>query len=125
MRYIGWGLSALLGLFLIAASAGGKFTEWEGKAEMFEKLGFSLDQMFRIGILEVVITVLFLIPRTGFLGAILLTGYLGGAVVTHLRVGDAFVMPIIMGVVVWIALGLRQPVIFGLAAGHRHSTSGG
>lgn len=114
---IGWILSGLLAAMLIGASASGKFLEWEGKAAAFEKMGFTTDLMFKIGIVEVVITVLFLIPRTGFLGAILLTGYLGGAAVTHLRVGEAPVMPIVIGVVVWIALGLRRPEIFTMALG--------
>ena len=114
-KIAGWVLSILLALFLIGASASGKFTEWEGKAQMFEKMGFTNDVMYKIGILEVIISILFVIPQTGFIGAILLTGYLGGATVTHVRVGDPFVVPVVMGVIMWIALGLRQPAIFCLA----------
>ncbi|MEO8497082.1 MAG: DoxX family protein [Planctomycetota bacterium] len=113
----GWVLSSLLSAFLILASASGKFTEWEGKAEMFAQLGWSPDVMFKIGIVEVVIAILFLIPRSAFVGAILLTAYLGGATSTHVRVGEPFYMPIIIGIVVWIALGLRNPQIFSLAFG--------
>ena len=69
--------------------------------------------------IEVAVTLLFLIPRTSFLGAILVTGYLGGAVWTHLRVGDPWYFPIIIGVVMWVALGLRKPEIFKLALGIR------
>lgn len=116
-KLTGWILSFLLAAFLGGASAMGKFTEWEGKAQMFEKMGFKTDLMFNIGILEVIIAILFIIPRTGFLGAILLTGYLGGAQVTHLRVGDMNFFPVILGVVIWIALGLRNPTIFNLALG--------
>jgi DoxX-like family len=116
-KLTGWILSILLALFLIGASASGKFTEWEGKAQMFEKMGFTTDLMFKIGILEVIIAILFVIPRTGFLGAILLTGYLGGATLTHLRVGEPFFVPILIGVVAWVALGLRQPKVFALALG--------
>lgn len=115
----GWVLSGLLAFFLIGASAGGKFIDWKDKAQMLEKMGFTTDLMFKIGIVEVVITILFLIPRTGFLGAILLTAYLGGAVVTHLRLNDPIFMPIIIGVLVWVALGLRTPEIFALALGQR------
>jgi hypothetical protein len=124
-KIAGWILSILLLLFLVVASAMGKFTEWEGKAQMFEKMGFNTELMVKIGVLEVIIAVLFVIPRTGFLGAILLTGYLGGAIVTHVRVGDAFVVPIIIGVVMWVARGLRQPEIFSLAAGNTRSPSPG
>jgi hypothetical protein len=114
-RIVGWVLTALLGLFLIVGSAVGKFIEWEGKAEMFAKFGITTELVFKIGVLEVIITVLFLIPRTAFLGAILLTGYLGGAMFVHIRVGDPFVMPLVMGVVIWVALALRRPEIWRLA----------
>lgn len=117
LRVVGWVLSVLIAIMLIGLSASGKFTQWEGKAEMFGKLGWTESVMFNLGIVEVVITVMFLIPRTAFIGAILLTGYLGGATAAHLRVGDAFVFPIILGVVVWVALGLRVPHVFTLAAG--------
>jgi hypothetical protein len=110
-------LSVLLSAFLLLASAPGKFVEWEGKAEMFEKFGYSTDVMTKIGVVEVILAVLFLIPRTGFIAAILLTGYLGGATATHVRVGDQFFMPIVIGVLVWIAYGLRRPDVFSLAIG--------
>lgn len=122
-RTIGWILTGLVAIFLIALSAMGKFTEWEGKEEMFAKLGFSLDVMTKIGVLEVAVVLLFVVPRTGFLGAILLTGYLGGAVVAHVRIGDPFFFPIILGVVAWTALGLRQPTIFTLALGTHRETA--
>tara|TARA_R110002096_G_scaffold144308_3_gene301070 strand:- start:36 stop:443 length:408 start_codon:yes stop_codon:yes gene_type:complete len=121
LRITGWVLSILISLFLIFASASGKFTEWEGKAEMFAKMGWSEEVMVKIGIVEVAIAVLFLIPRTAFLAAILLAAYLGGATATHVRAGEAFFFPIIIGVVAWIALGLRQPDVFRLAFGSNTS----
>ncbi len=114
-KIIGWVLSGLLAAFLIIASASGKFTQWEGKAEMFGKLGWTEDVMFKIGIVEVAISILFLIPRTAFIGAILLSAYLGGAVATHLRVGEPFIVPIVIAIVIWIALGLRDRRVFDLA----------
>ena len=114
---IGWILSGLIAILLIGPSAMEKFMEWEGKDKMFAHIGFTSDLIFKIGILEVILAVMYLIPRTAFLGAILLTGYLGGATVTHLRVGDAFIAPVIIGVVMWIGLGLRCPQIFTLAMG--------
>lgn len=114
-RIVGWVLSGLLALLLAGPSAMGKFTDWEGKAEMLEKMNFSNETLFKIGVVELAVTALFLIPRTAFVGTILLTAYLGGAVVTHVRMGDAFIMPIVVGVVAWIALGLRQAGVFGLA----------
>lgn len=99
----------------------GKFTQWDGKAEMFAKLGWNEDVMFNIGIVEVAIAVLFLIPRTSFVAAVLLAAYLGGATATHVRVGDPFFFPIIIGVIAWIALGLRRPEVFRLAFGSEWS----
>ncbi|MCY2965939.1 MAG: DoxX family protein [Planctomycetota bacterium] len=113
-RTIGWVLCALVSFLLIVVSGVGKFYVTPETAEMFEKLGYSPELMKKIGVLEIAITLLFLIPRTSFLGAILVTGYLGGATATHLRVGDPFVFPVIVGVVMWIGLGLRRPEIFAM-----------
>lgn len=123
MRITGWVLSVLVVLFLAGASAMGKFTQWEGKSEMFAKMGWTEDVMFKIGIVEVTIAVLFLIPRTAFMAAILLTAYLGGATAAHVRVNDPFYFPVIIGVVAWIALGLRKPAVFRLAFENDNSES--
>ena len=82
---------------------------------MFEHLGYSRELFAKIGVLEIVLAIVYLIPRTSFWGAILLTGYLGGAVGTPLRVGDLSFFPIIIGVLVWIGFGLREPTILSLA----------
>lgn len=116
-RIVGWVLSVLLAMLLIGPSAMGKFVEWEGKEEAFAKMGFTTDLMLKIGVVEVIVAILFLIPRTAFVGTILLTGYLGGATVTHLRVADPFFMPVVIGVIAWIAMGLRRPEVFRLAFG--------
>jgi hypothetical protein len=116
-RIIGWVLTALLGVFLIVVSGVPKFIDFPGKAEMFDKLGISADLSPVLGIIEITVTLIFLIPRTSFVGAILLTAYLGGAVWAHVRIGDPWFFPIIIGVLVWVALGLRQPAIFALALG--------
>jgi hypothetical protein len=119
----GWVLTVLVGLFLIVASGVPKFTDFPGKEEMFGKLGIPANLSFTLGVIEVAVAILFLIPRTSFVGAILVTGYLGGAVWTHLRVGEAWFFPIIIGVVMWVALGLRRPAIFELALGNTLSQS--
>ncbi len=116
-RITGWVLTGLLGLFLIGASGIPKFIDFPGKKEMFDKLGISADLSPTLGVIEIAVAILFLIPRTSFLGAILVTGYLGGAVWAHLRIGDPWCFPIIIGAVMWVALGLRQPAIFSLAFG--------
>ncbi len=116
-RMVGWILTGLLGLFLIVGSGTPKFLDFPGKEEMLNKMGISSALLSKIGVLEIIISILFLIPRTSFLGAILITAYLGGAVVTHLRIGEPWFFPVVIGVVLWVALGLRQPAIFKLALG--------
>lgn len=114
-RITGWILTGLVGLFLIGASGIPKFFDFPGKNEMMAKLGIPLSLLPTIAVLEISVAVIYLIPRTSFLGAILLTGYLGGAVFTHLRVGEPWFFPIIIGVLAWLGLALRQPMIFALA----------
>ena len=120
-RITGWVLTGLVGLFLIGASGIPKFLDWPGKDEMMSKMGIPLALLPTIGIIEIAITVLYLLPRTAFLGAILITAYLGGAIMTHLRVGDPWFFPIIIGVLAWVGLALRRPVIFKLALGSYES----
>ncbi len=116
-RITGWILTGLVGLFMIGGSGVPKFLDFPGKNEMMDKLGISLSLLPAIAVVEIVVTILYLIPRTSFLGAILMTGYLGGAVLTHLRVGDPWFFPIIIGVLAWLGLALRQPMIFSLIKG--------
>src|SRR6202008_4408948 len=86
-------------------------------ADMLAKLQIPPGLLKTLGIIEISVAVLYLIPRTAFLGAILTTAYLGGAVWTHLRVGDPWFFPIIVAVLMWLGLALRHPVIFRLALG--------
>ncbi len=112
----GWALTALLTAFMMF-SCMGKFSDFEGKAKMFERIGWSESVMVEIGIVEIAIALLFLVPRTAFVAAILVTAYLGGAFATHVRVNDNNIFPIIIGVLYWVALGLRDSRIFKLAFG--------
>jgi hypothetical protein len=64
--------------------------------------------MQRIIIVEIACAVLYAIPRTSVLGAILLTGYLGGATSTHVRAGEPFYLAVGTGIVVWLGLYLRD-----------------
>jgi hypothetical protein len=116
-KIAGWILSVLLVLFLVGASAPGKFMEFEGKAEMFAKYGITNELATYIGVIEIAIAVLFLIPQTAFISAILLSAYLGGAVWTHVRAEEAFFFPIVIGVLIWVALGLRDKRVFEMALG--------
>ena len=94
---------------LLLFSAGMKLAHPPQLDEGFAQLGVPLSHAFGLGVLELGCAVLYLIPRTSVLGAILLTGYLGGAIQTHLRVGDPWVVQVILGVLVWGGLYLREP----------------
>jgi uncharacterized membrane protein YphA (DoxX/SURF4 family) len=101
-------LSALAVLLLLF-SAWMKFSGPPQVVEMFTgKFGYPPATLLIFGILEVSCVVVYLIPRTAILGATLLTGYLGGAIATHVRVGDPFLVPLVLGVVVWAGLYLRD-----------------
>ena len=62
-----------------------------------------------LGILELLCLVVYVVPRTAVLGAILLTGYIGGAMLTHLRLGEPVYVHVVLGVLVWLGLFLREP----------------
>lgn len=117
-KLAGWILSVMIALMLIGPSAGGKLMDFDGKEEMFGKLGWSNGTMFYVAFVEIACALIFLVPQTSFFGAILLSAYLGGATAAHVRISEPFFMPILIGVFVWIALGLRNPAVFALALGH-------
>jgi hypothetical protein len=104
-------LSGLLVLLLIP-DAIIKFIKPAPVVETFARLGLPLSMSVTLGILLLVCTVLYAIPRTSVLGAILLTGYLGGAVATHFRVGDPLLshilFPTYLGILLWLGLYLRE-----------------
>lgn len=82
------------------------------------ELGFSAGAVLAIGVVLLVCTLLYAIPRTAILGAVLLTGYLGGAAATNLRAGTPLftnvLFPVYMGVLAWWALYLRDRRLRGL-----------
>ena len=74
-----------------------------------EQFGYPLGTLVPIGVLEITCVVVYLIPRTAVLGAILMTGYLGGAVATHTRILDpSGIAPFVLGVLAWGGLYLRE-----------------
>jgi len=81
--------------------------------EAFGKLGYPVEFAGGIGILLLACVAVYLIPRTSVLGAILLTGYLGGAVASHVRVGDPWfshaLFPVYVGLFIWGGLYFREP----------------
>lgn len=99
--------------------------------EGWAKSGYPANSLIPLGVIELTATLLFLIPQTSVLGAVILTGYLGGATATHVRAGDPWAQiftPVILGMVIWLSLVLRDrrmrallPIRF--AANPEHRTS--
>lgn len=107
-------IMSTLPVLMLLFSAAMKFSGSPDLAKGFEHLGWKAQLAPSLGVLELVCTVLYAIPRTSVLGAILLTAYLGGATATHVRVGDPFASTIIVGVVLWGGLFLRNPSLRAL-----------
>lgn len=114
MSIAGWVLT-ILPTLLLFMSASMKILKPGYAPEGAPDLGWEPGLMFNIAIVEIACTLLYLFPRTAVLGAILLTGYLGGATATHVRIHDNFVMPVVIGIVVWLALYLRDSRVRALA----------
>ena len=85
-------------------------------------LGIPESMVLPLSILEVSCVVIYLIPATSVLGAILLTGYIGGAMCTHWRVGDPFFLHIVLGILVWLGLYLRENRLKALIPLRKHGT---
>ena len=98
---------------LLTLDAGIKLVRAKAAVEGSAQLGFTPDQVFVIGVIAAVCLVLYLIPRTAPLGAVLWTGYFGGAIVTHFRVGNPLLThvlsPIYVSALIWGGLYLRDP----------------
>ncbi len=107
----GYALSGLVTLFLLFDTAI-KFSNPPGVADAFAHVGWSSSLSAVLGAILLVCTSLYAIPRPSILGAVLLTGYLGGAVATHLRVGDPLfshvLFPVYLGGMLWAGLFLHD-----------------
>lgn len=109
MLWIGWVLGGLASLLLLFSGVL-KFTPVTPETEEgLRHIGWGADQVGTLGILEIASAILYLIPQTAVLGAILVTGYMGGAIATHLRVGDPVIAQTIIPIVFWLGLWLRDP----------------
>ena len=105
--WISWLISVIPSLLLAFSS----FLKFQGSPEVvkgFAHLGIPASMMMPLAILEISCVVIYLIPPTSVLGAILLAGYMGGAMLTHWRAGEPFWMQFTVGVVFWLGLYLRE-----------------
>jgi DoxX-like family len=107
MLWAGYSISALPVLMLLFSGVM-KLVKPASVVEGFVRLGYPESLALGIGIVELACAALYVIPRTSVLGAILLTGYLGGATATHLRIGEPFFVPVLLGVMVWGGIFFRD-----------------
>jgi hypothetical protein len=105
--WAGWILSGLPALLLLF-SAAMKLLGAPGLKEGFDHLGWPITLAVPLGVLETLVTLIYLVPRTSVIGAILVTAYMGGAIATHVRVGDPFYTQILIGMAIWGGLYLRD-----------------
>jgi hypothetical protein len=105
-----WIGRAILGLLslLLAVSAVMKLMGGADVMEGMAHLGLPTSLVIPLGILEISCVALYVVPATSIMGAILLTGYFGGAILAHLRIGEPIVMQIALGVGIWLGLYLRE-----------------
>lgn len=108
IKITGWALTTVLAL-LLTMSASMKLAQSEATVAQAAAIGLDATTFLFIGIIEIVSLVLFILPRTGILGTLLLVAYLGGAIVTHLEHQQPIVMPVMMQIVLWITAFLRFP----------------
>jgi hypothetical protein len=105
--WVGRAISVLASLLFLMSA----FLKLKDGPEMMKgiaHLGLPESMVVPLAILEISCVVIYLIPATSVLGAILLTGYIGGAICTHWRAGDPFVVQIVLGIFVWLGLYLRE-----------------
>lgn len=117
MAIAGWVVSGLVGAFL-AMSAGFKFFTPDIVRETMGGLGWPAHHDLMIGVIETVCVVLYLVPQTAVLGAVLETALLGGAIATNVRMDNPLIshelFGVYLGVLVWLGLWLRDPRVRAL-----------
>jgi DoxX-like family len=118
MKKTGWIMTALFALFMLGASVAPKLLGAESALKPLAELGWPTKYVLLIGCIELVGTLLFILPRTAMLGAVLMTGLIGGAIASHLRVGSPLYSHTLFGIYLalfmWLALWFREPGVRNL-----------
>lgn len=112
MKKTVWVMSILFAAFMLAASVAPKLSGADVAIQPLIHIGWPPEYVYLIGALELLLVILFLIPRTSLLGAILMTGLLGGALASHLRADSPLfshtLFSFYLGVFMWLSLWLRD-----------------
>ncbi len=118
MQRIGWGLTALFGLFMLGASVLPKLAGMPVADATMTALGWEGSPILLIGGLELVCTLIYLVPATSVLGAVLMMAILGGAMATQIRAGSPLashtLFPVYLGLIMWGGIWLRSPALRAL-----------
>lgn len=111
-KVTGWVITGLVAAFMLLDAAM-KFAKPSQVADAFVRVGWPMDLSVTLGTILLICTLLYLLPRTAVLGGVFLTGYLGGAVATNLRLHNPLfgytLFPVYFGILVWVSLLLREP----------------
>ena len=110
---IGWIMTGLFALFMVIGSAAPKLVGAAMVGDLMVQIGWPTHYILLIGCIELAATVLFVIPCTSFIGAVILTGLFGGAIASQLRVENPLfshvLFGIYLGVFMWVSYWLREP----------------
>jgi len=107
-KIIYWVLTGLISMVFIG-SALGKLTANEESLKMASNFGLDANMFTMIGIVELVCLILFIIPRTGIIGTMLLAAYMGGAIATHVEHGESILAPCIVQSILFLIAFYRFP----------------
>jgi hypothetical protein len=107
-KIIYWVLTGLVS-FVFVGSAIGKFTANAEALKMAETFGLNAQSYTMLAIVELISVLLFIFPRTGVLGTLLLAAYMGGAIATHLEHGQSIIAPCIVQAFLWVVAVYRFP----------------
>jgi hypothetical protein len=107
-KTVAWVLTGLISLAFLG-SAVGKFTANAEALKMAEQFGINASTYLYIGIIELICLILFIVPRTGMLGTLLLSAYMGGAIATHLEHGQSVIAPCVVQTVLFLVAFYRLP----------------
>lgn len=119
----GWAITLFLAVMMLKGSVLKIRNPPEVTAHLGDKYGYSEDQFVGLALTEICCVALYVLPRTTMLGAILMTGYLGGAIATHVRIRDPFPDAVIYGLLTWLGVYLREPRLRELLPFSRRAAS--
>jgi hypothetical protein len=117
-KIVNWILAGLIG-FIFIGSAMSKFFGGDEAAEMAKGIGLTVTTLKMLGAVELISAVLFILPRTGVLGTLLLAAYMGGAMATHITHGQSVIAPMLIQAVLWVAAVIRFPELRNRLSGSR------